>query len=134
MPMGYEYGAITRMDVVKGTPEDVDKPQWDLSLWIKQINALKKNIAVLGEEGEWCALCEYHLPFLFLQKNSDSGNPPVYVCINKRLTAETDVEQWMIPEKVKSCTKAMGLLSEKIGEEPLPSAFTLDPADVVLFY
>ena len=36
--------------------------------------------------------------------------------------------------KVKSCTKAMGLLSEKIGEEPLPSAFTLDPADVVLFY
>ncbi len=134
MPMGYEYGATTRMDVVKGTPADVDKPQWDLSLWIKQINELKKKIAVLGEEGEWSALCEYHLPFLFLQKNSDSGNPPVYVCINKRLTAETDVEEWMIPEKIKSCTKATGLLSEKISEEPLPSAFTLDPADVVLFY
>lgn len=134
MPMGYEYGATTRMDVVKGTPADADKPQWDLSLWIKQINALKKRIAVLGEEGEWSALCEYHLPFLFLQKNSDYGNPPVYVCINKRLTAETDVEEWMIPEKVKNCTKAIGLLSEKISEEPLPSAFTLDPADVVLFF
>lgn len=134
MPMGYEFGATTRMDVVNGTPAQVDRAQWDISLWIKQINALKQNIPVLGEEGEWCVLCEYHLPFLFLQKCSQHGNPSVYVCINKRLTAETDVEDWMIPEEIKACTKAMGLLSDKISEEPLPSAFTLDPADVVLIY
>lgn len=133
MPMGYEYGAKTRMDVVNGDPSQVDKPQWDLTPWIKQINELKKRIPVLGEEGEWCVLCEYHLPFLFLQKCSESGNPPVYVCVNKRSTTETDVEEWMIPEDVKMCSKAIGLLSDSLSEEPLPNAFSLDPADVVLF-
>lgn len=133
MPMGYEYGAVRRIDVVKGKPSDVDKPQWDLTAWVAQINNLKKSIPVLSEEGEWCALCEYHLPFLFLAKCSTAGNQHVYVCINKRLTAETDVEEWMIPEDIKSCSKAIGLLSDTIREEHVPDAFSLDPADVVIF-
>lgn len=133
MPMGYEFGAITRMDVVSGNPEQVDKPQWDLSSWIRQINNLKTTVPVLSEEGQWTVLCEYHLPFLFLKKSSESGNPPVYICINKKLTKETDVEDWMIPDEVKSCTKALGLMSDTIAQEPMPQAFTLDSADIALF-
>ena len=133
MPMGYEYGATTKMDVVKGAPSDVDVPQWDLTQWIKQINELKLTIPVLGEEGEWCALSEYNLPFIFLQKCSESGNQPVYVCINKRPTQETTVEEWMIPSDIKQCKKALSLLSFPITEESVPQAFSLDPADVVLF-
>lgn len=133
MPMGYEFGAITRMDVVNGSPEHVDKPKWDLSSWIRQINNLKTTVPVLSEEGQWTVLCEYHLPFLFLKKSSESGNPPVYICINKKLTKETDVEDWMIPDEVKSCTKALGLMSDTIAQEPMPQAFTLDSADIALF-
>jgi starch synthase (maltosyl-transferring) len=133
MPSGYEFGAVTRMNVVNGTPADVDKPQWDLTQWIKQINKLKLEIPVLSEEGQWGALSEYHLPFIFLQKSSGSGNAPVYVCINKRLDAETEVKEWMIPRDVKLCKKAIGLLSSTIQGEDMPQAFTLDPSDVVLF-
>lgn len=133
MPMGYEFGAITRMDVVNGSPEHVDKPKWDLSSWIRQINNFKTTVPVLSEEGQWTVLCEYHLPFLFLKKSSESGNPPVYICINKKLTKETDVEDWMIPDEVKSCTKALGLMSDTIAQEPMPQAFTLDSADIALF-
>ncbi|NLG15761.1 MAG: alpha-amylase, partial [Fibrobacter sp.] len=85
MTMGYEYGARTRMDVVKGSPDHVDKPQWDLSGWIKQVNDLKMKIPVLGEEGTWRTLSDYSQPFLFLRKDSDTGNKPVWVCINKNL-------------------------------------------------
>ena len=30
MPAGFEYGAVTRIDVVRGTPRDVDTPKWDI--------------------------------------------------------------------------------------------------------
>ena len=133
MTMGYEYGARTRMDVVKGSPDHVDKPQWDLSGWIKQVNDLKMKIPVLGEEGTWRTLSDYSQPFLFLRKDSDTGNKPVWVCINKNLIGVTTVEDWMMPQEIKNLSKAMTLTAEKIAEEPVPKAFVLDPADVVLF-
>lgn len=133
MTMGFEYGAKTRMDVVKGSPEHVDKPQWDLTQWIGIINDLKMKIPVLGEEGAWRTLCDYNQPFLFLRKDSDSGNKPVCVCVNKNLTGETTIEEWMIPPDIKNCSKAITLTASKPAEEPVPKAFMLEPADVVLF-
>jgi len=133
IPMGYEYGAKTRMDVVNGTPDDVDKPKYDLSRWIKQINDFKIKIAVLGEEGNWRPLCEYGLPYLFLEKSSNKGNRPIFVCINKNQTGDTVVEEWMIPSEIKQCSKAFSMLESDIHEEEMPEAFSLDPADLVLF-
>jgi starch synthase (maltosyl-transferring) len=133
MPMGYEFGAVTRIDVVKGTPEDVDAPQWDLSAWIAAINTLKTSVPVLAEEGIWKTLNGYADQFLFLEKKSAGVNPPVIACVNKSSVAETVVEEWMVPEQVRTCTKALSLLAEQPAEEEVPVAFTLDPADVVLF-
>ncbi|NLG17207.1 MAG: hypothetical protein GX556_07765, partial [Fibrobacter sp.] len=90
-------------------------------------------IPVLGEEGTWRTLSDYSQPFLFLRKDSDTGNKPVWVCINKNLIGVTTVEDWMMPQEIKNLSKAMTLTAEKIAEEPVPKAFVLDPADVVLF-
>lgn len=133
MTMGYEYGSRTRMDVVNGKPDDVDKPQYDLSSWIKQVNEFKLKVPVLSEEGQWCVLGQYNMPFIFLGKCSDSGNPPVYVCVNKNFTGETIVEDWMVPQEVKNCSKAVSLLSSSLTEEDVPNAFSLDPADIIVF-
>lgn len=133
IPMGYEYGAKKRMDVVNGTPDDVDEPQYDISLWIKQINDLKLKIPVLGEEGTWRPLCDYGLSYLFLEKSSDKGNKPVFVCVNKNLTGETTVEEWMVPPEIRQCSKVISMLESDIHEDVMPEAFSLDPADVVLF-
>lgn len=133
MPQGYEHGATTRMDVVKGTPEDADIPRWDLESWISRINELKNSIPVLGEEGSWRTLCDYRHPFLFLEKKSDFGNPNVFVCINKNMTGESRVEGWMVPEEIQNCSKAVQLISDELDEDAVPEAFMLDPADVILF-
>ncbi|MBN1757638.1 MAG: hypothetical protein JW863_04935 [Chitinispirillaceae bacterium] len=133
MPAGYESGAVTGMNVVKGSPRDVDSPRWDLSLWITAINALKTTIPVLGEEGSWRPLNPFTEQFLFLEKTSAAKNDPVMVCVNKQTAAETVVEEWMVPNAVRQCSKAVSLLADPPAEEAVPVAFTLDPADVVLF-
>ena len=50
----------------------------------------------------------------------------------KNLTGETTIE-WMIPPDIKNCSKAITLTASKPAEEPVPKAFMLEPADVVLF-
>lgn len=133
MTMGYEYGATTRMDVVRGSPSDVDKPKWDISKWIKAVNNLKLRIPVLCEEGNWRTLSSYNMPFIFLEKSSDCGNQSVYLCINKRPSEETVVETWMIPPDIKRCSKTIQLMSESMQESSVPQAFSLDPSDIILF-
>jgi len=133
MPQGFEYGAVTRMDVVRGTPADVDKQKFDISSWVKEINALKQRIPVLGDEGQWQALCDYSLPFLFLKKASRKGQKPVVIAINKQLTNDTVVENWMIPHDVKRCSKVIQLVRSPGVEEAIPDGFILDPADILLF-
>jgi starch synthase (maltosyl-transferring) len=133
MPSGFEYGAVTRIDVVRGTPRDVDQPQWDLTQWIGAMNRLKLTVPVLSEEGRWRPLNDYGCPFLFLEKASDRGNRPIYLCVNKNTTAPVTIDTPMIPQEVRRCTKMFTLQSLPIGEEPTPEAFLLDPAEIVLF-
>ena len=133
MPMGYEYGATTRMDVVRGGPADVDPPQWDLCRWIAGMNELKSTLQPLAEEGSWHVINPFSDPYLFLKKTSDDGRRAAYVCVNKRSAEETVVEEWMVPEEIRHCTQVMSLLNDEPVREAVPFAFTLDPADVVLF-
>jgi starch synthase (maltosyl-transferring) len=133
MPMGYEYGAVKRMDVVRGTPDDVEIPRWNISEWICTINQLKRTVPVLSEEGTWSAITPYNREYLFLVKRSDCNNAPVYVCVNKKHDVETIVEEWMVPDEIKQRSFAMSLLNDLPQKEPVPIAFTLDPADVILF-
>jgi starch synthase (maltosyl-transferring) len=133
MPAGFEYGAVTRMDVVRGTPADIDKEKWDLTQWIAAVNRLKLSVPVLAEEGSWRALCGYDRPFLFLEKTSDRGHKPVCVCINKNPDASTALDSDMVPPEIRRCTKSLPLLSHPFTEDEIPSAFLLDPAEIVLF-
>ncbi|MDR2728882.1 MAG: hypothetical protein LBB56_07095 [Chitinispirillales bacterium] len=134
MPQDYEYGAVTRMDVVKGTPDDVDKHKWDLSSWIAKINGLKTTVKTLGEEGSWRALNDFSRPFLFLEKSGGSGNESVYVCINKNMTGETRVEKRDLPSEIRECKKAQQLIPDDLPQGDVPEGFMLEAADIVLFY
>lgn len=133
MPAGYEFGAVTRMDVVKGRPSDIDPPRWDLGPWIRLINSLKNTMPVLKEEGTWRTVTSYGDSYLFLEKKTDKGKRKLLVCVNRKMEEETVIEEWMVPEEVKRCSKAMSLLNDHPENEPVPLAFTLDPADVVIF-
>ena len=95
---------------------------------------LYPTIPVLSEEGTWRALNPYSQQYLFLEKSSSQGHQSVYICVNKSTVAETEVEEWAVPEPVReNCSLVISLLSVELRAEPIPLAFTLDPADVVLF-
>jgi starch synthase (maltosyl-transferring) len=133
MTAGFEYGAAKRMDVVRGTPADVEKPRWDMTSWIARINALKLKEPVLSEEGSWTALCDYERPYLFLKKTSDRGHRPVCFCINKRYTESTTVDTQEIPQEIRQCKTSLQIMNEPFVEDGIPEAFLLEPAEIVVF-
>jgi starch synthase (maltosyl-transferring) len=51
MPAGFEFGFQKKPHVVKTRPSDWEKPTYDLTTYITQVNRLKKNCPVLLEEG-----------------------------------------------------------------------------------
>jgi len=51
LPIGYEFGFRRALDVVGGSPEAWEEPQFDLSTFVRDVNALKATTPVLGEEG-----------------------------------------------------------------------------------
>ena len=133
MPAGFEYGAVTRMDVVHGSPRDVDTPKWDLTAWIAEINRLKLSVPVLCEEGSWRPLCDYNRPYIFFEKASDQGNPPVYVCVNKDTSNPTAIDSSAVPYEVRRCKKMLSLFNAPIKEAGVPESFGLGPAEIVIF-
>ncbi len=84
MPMGFEYGKRTKMDVVKGVPKDyAEEPLWDISCWISEVNCLKLSLPVMCEEGRWQPLCGYDEDIFVMEKNTEGGVPSIFLAVNK---------------------------------------------------
>jgi starch synthase (maltosyl-transferring) len=130
---GYEFGAKRKTDVVKGTPKDLEPPQWDLSAWIKEMNGRKRLTPVFCEEGTWTALTDYEKDFMFLLKQSNKKAGPVLVCVNKIMDRELVVEPQDLPEEYASCKTMIRPLSNPLKECALPRKLSLGPAAILFF-
>jgi starch synthase (maltosyl-transferring) len=133
MPAGYEFGAKTRIDVVKGTPKDVEQPQWDISGWIKEMNTFKLSTPVFCEEGSWKPLTDYAYDVVFLEKLSDSDGASVLVCVNKDLTTQQEVAREDVPEELTSYKKMVRPIASPLRELSVPQHLSLKPADILVF-
>ena len=51
IPIGYEYGFRKKLHVVKTRPKDWEKPNFDLTRYIGEVNRMKASLPVLNEEG-----------------------------------------------------------------------------------
>lgn len=134
MPMSYEYGAITRINVVKGKPEDLDKPQWDISKWIAWVNKLKCKLPPLNEEGRWRVLNSYNESFLFLEKSSSIYSEKILVCVNKKLSEKIVINQENIPFEVTEYKYIISFLEDDFSPKEISFPIYLNQADVILFY
>ena len=56
IPIGYEFGFRKRLHVVETRPSDWEKPAFDISAWIAEVNRMKTSLPVLNEEGPQRAL------------------------------------------------------------------------------
>ena len=83
LPMGFEYGARIKPDVVHGVPADGrERPLWDLGGWIAAVHRLKRRVGVFGEEGRWEALTSYGADLFAMRKESSHGQEPVVLLVN----------------------------------------------------
>ena len=133
MPTGYEFGAITRIDVVKGTPKDVEQPQWDLSAWIREMNDLKLSTTVFSEEGSWTALSEYDLDVMFLEKRSSRDDSSVLLCVNKDMELDLEVDDEDIPEELAAYRRMVRPAASPLKETAAPRRLALKPAEILIF-
>lgn len=134
IPMGYEYGAKIKTDVVKGSVKDVEKPQWDLSPWIARINDLKKRTAVFCQEGAWKVLSSYERDVLFLEKRTDDENESIMVCVNKNKVAAKQVFPEECPSELEGYSSIMLPLPGTFEKNKKERSFELGPADIALFF
>lgn len=74
MPIGYEYGFRKKLDVVRTQPEDWEQPIIDISDTIAAINAMKRSIPALNEEGPQRLITAPRAPVLaMLRQTIDRG-------------------------------------------------------------
>jgi starch synthase (maltosyl-transferring) len=81
MPMGFEYGWSRRLEIVDG--DDAPEPnRFDLSPFIAEINALKRSVPALNEEGPQRLLSPPGDPLVALLRRCRDGGNPALVLVN----------------------------------------------------
>ncbi len=134
MPMGYEYGATVRMDVVNGVVDDA-KPNkgWNLTSWIGAINQMKLSIPLLTQEGRWQPVNDLESTVLTLNRLSDQGDQSILVCINKSLNEKRSLSEVRDLEKLApSYPVALRPMYDPKRRERVDLDMQINPGEMVL--
>ena len=83
MPMGFEYGWSRALDPVSSREEEPEPKRFDLSGFIAEVNALKKAIPALNEEGPQRLLSRGDDPLLVLDRQTQSGEEHALILVNR---------------------------------------------------
>ncbi|MFA7429417.1 MAG: alpha-amylase family glycosyl hydrolase [Rhodospirillaceae bacterium] len=81
IPIGFEFGFATPLNVVTTRPGDWEEPRFDLSGFIGEVNRLKAELSVLNQEGPQHRISSPTGAFGLLRRN-DSGPEWVLIVIN----------------------------------------------------
>ncbi len=136
IPAGFEYGFKKKLHVVKTRPQDWETPTYDLSLYITQVNRMKKHCPVLLEEGPMVRVKGADKgPVVCLLKSREKRQGRVLAVINAS-KKEQSVE---IPDLAAMLGKPASawedLTPDMIPIKLKPSLnFTLGPNRMRLFY
>src|SRR5215469_15617136 len=83
MPMGFEYGWSRPLDVVSTRRDDPEPKRFDLSQFIARVNAMKKAIPALNEEGPQRWLTNPGDPLLVLERQTKAGEERALILVNR---------------------------------------------------
>lgn len=100
MPMGYEMGAIHKIDVVNSRPQDLKYGKWDISDWIKSMNIFKLNNSILCQEGRWRPLWGYDSNILFLIRECEDSSSKIGFLVNKDWYNDVYVSTSQFPAEI----------------------------------
>ncbi len=82
MPIGFEYGWSRRLDVVGAGSDKPEPNRFDLSSFIAEVNAMKKTIPELNEEGPQRLLTGQDDPLLVLERRAEIGDGRALILVN----------------------------------------------------
>ncbi len=82
MPIGYELGFRRPLHVVSTRPEDWEEPEFDISEFIRAVNAMKADTPVLNAEGPQWRFTSADEPVVGLLRRLDEGSQRAAALIN----------------------------------------------------
>jgi starch synthase (maltosyl-transferring) len=83
MPMGFEYGWSQPLDVVTARDSEPEPKRFDLSEFVAEVNAMKKAIPALNEEGPQRLLTRRNDPLLVLERQTERGEERALILVNR---------------------------------------------------
>jgi starch synthase (maltosyl-transferring) len=83
MPMGFEYGWARRFEVVMGSNETPEPQRFDLGKFIAEINAMKRSIPALNEEGPQRQLHSGEDNLVMLERRTENGDDRAFIAVNR---------------------------------------------------
>jgi starch synthase (maltosyl-transferring) len=132
MPLGYEYGATRRLDVVNSRPQDGFWGKWDLSAWLSHVNKFKQSTELLCQEGHWEVVGEQGNELLFMLRQSDDRGTMRGFIVNKNLHEPRSVGREQFPWQFGHFTQLIRLFNEPILPSTLEQSIPLGPCEIVL--
>lgn len=82
MPQGFEFGFRKKLDVVKTAPRDWEAPSFDISAFVREVNAMKARIPALNEEGPQQRKTPAQSPITALLRRARSSGDCTLALIN----------------------------------------------------
>ncbi|MBO0735316.1 MAG: DUF3416 domain-containing protein [Alphaproteobacteria bacterium] len=92
MPMGFEYGWSRRLDVVGMPDGDPEPARFDLSGYIAEVNAMKRTVPALNEEGPQRLRSAKDDPLVILERRNESGEEGAFILVNTHHNEARDVD------------------------------------------
>src|ERR1700738_4628304 len=92
MPMGFEYGWSRRLDVVANPDGDPEPGRIDLSHFVAEVNAMKKSIPALNEEGPLRRVSNQAEPLVVLERRTESGADRAFVLLHTHDAHTSQIE------------------------------------------
>jgi starch synthase (maltosyl-transferring) len=83
MPMGYEFGWAQRLDVKETRPEPAEPHRFDISPFIRAVNAMKRDTPALNTEGPQRLLSAPGAPLVVLARSTMDGSDWAFVLMNR---------------------------------------------------
>ncbi|HEX5521356.1 MAG TPA: hypothetical protein VFX29_06640 [Longimicrobiaceae bacterium] len=135
LPIGYEFGFRTQMNVVHTLPSDWERRTWDLRGFITRVNRLKLTTPLLHGEGELRAVHGLHGDTLLLERSGRAGEPGQgergWIGVNKVWDEPRTLE---LPAEARSdAYRLLRVCRDDAPErgEAVPEEVPLAPAEVV---
>ena len=115
MPMGFEFGWGRRLAVVMGDDAAPEPPRFDLSQYIAEINAMKRAIPALNEEGPQRRLDSGNADLVVLERQTESGDDRALIVVNRDRRRSREIGPALAAEWAEAGSPPGSLIVDPLG-------------------